>query len=243
MADKLRMVLPLYHEEVHILATHGIKSFKDLARARVVVGEDGSGHMLTAVNLLAISDVTPQQLLKKQPAEGIALLLEEEADAMIFVGGKPVKLFKNLEAVRQDKTSPYHSRAQGLHFLPLKDPVLLKEYLPATLSSSDYTLVKEDIPTIAVTAVLVTYDFSGDSKMVKQRCEQIGDLAAELRKKLPELKADGHPKWREVSFTAPPPIWKRDECAWENAAPEATPLGDSPNTKLGKELIGVIQKK
>src|SRR5579885_3674855 len=101
MAEHLRMVLPLYHEEVHVLARKDIQSFAELENKKVVIGEDGSGHMLTSINLFAMTGVTPSELIKKSPPDGVLDLLDGKVDAVIFVGGKPVKLFKNLETLQQ----------------------------------------------------------------------------------------------------------------------------------------------
>ena len=51
IAEGLRLVVPLYPEEVHVLAHRGITSLDDLNGKRVVVGAAGSGNIITAVNI------------------------------------------------------------------------------------------------------------------------------------------------------------------------------------------------
>ena len=52
--DALRVVFPLYEEEVHVLARPGIATFADLAGKRVAVGDPDSGTLVTATLLLAV---------------------------------------------------------------------------------------------------------------------------------------------------------------------------------------------
>lgn len=239
MAEHLRMILPLYHEEVHILARKEIRQLSDLTGKRVVIGEDGSGHMLTAINLFAMMGVTPKKILRKSPPEGVLALLDKQVDAVFFVGGKPVKLFKNLEALKEKDNTKYQFLLSDIHFLPLKEPRMLEEYQVAEITPQDYAFVGEAVPTIAVTAVLVTYDFSGGGKRQKARCQQLRTLADVLRKQLPELQAKGHPKWREVRLDEAPPIWQKDACAWPTDA-AGKPKGEK---NLGKDLIDIIRRQ
>src|SRR5919205_1702475 len=53
LKDSLRIVFPLYAEEVHVLARAGIATFADLQDKRVAVGAPDSGTLLTATLLLA----------------------------------------------------------------------------------------------------------------------------------------------------------------------------------------------
>jgi len=57
IAKKIKMVFPLYNEEVHLLARKGIASFDDLADKRVAIGREGSGTFLTVRLLFKLSVV------------------------------------------------------------------------------------------------------------------------------------------------------------------------------------------
>ncbi|MBY0406779.1 MAG: TAXI family TRAP transporter solute-binding subunit, partial [Rickettsiales bacterium] len=107
MANNLRMVFPFYNEEVHVLARNEIKSFTDLHGRKVAVGEDGSGNMLTSINLFSMMGITPLESKKISPAQGVVAVLKGELDAAIFVGGKPVRLFKNLEDLTLPENQKY----------------------------------------------------------------------------------------------------------------------------------------
>ncbi len=219
MASNLRMVFPLFNEEVHVLARRDVAAFKDLAGKRVAVGEEGSGNMLTAINLFSIMQISPKDMLKMSPAQGVVAVLKGELDAVIFVGGKPVRLFKNLDDLTLPENQKYATMLQQVHFLALDNPKMLEEYKPATITSQDYHFVQESVPTVSVQAVMISYDFSQNNN--KQRCEKLHMLAKSLRDHLPALKEKGHPKWQEVDLDGSPGLWQKDSCAWPDAKPAA----------------------
>ncbi len=214
MASNLRMVFPFYNEEIHVLARKDIKTFADLQGRKVAIGEDGSGNMLTAINLFSIMNITPSESKKIPPAQGVVAVLKGEVDAAIFVGGKPVRLFKNLEDLTLPENQKYAAMLEQVHFIPLDNPKVLEEYRPAELTKADYNFVTENVPTIAVQAVMVSYDFSQGNK---KRCEKLMALTKLLRKDLPDLKEKGHPKWKEVNLDADAGVWKKDTCAWPDS--------------------------
>ena len=218
MASSLRMIYPFYNEEVHVLARTEIKTFADLQGKRIAVGEEGSGNMLTAINLFAMMNVAPSESRKISPAQGVVAVLKGELDAAIFVGGKPVRLFKNLEDLTLPENQKYAPMLQHVHFIPLDSPKMLEEYKPAKITKADYSFVHDDVPTIAVQAVLISYDFSKHPN--KKHCDRLSALTKLIRKELPTLKEKGHPKWKEVNLDANSGIWKRDSCVYVEAKPE-----------------------
>ena len=245
MASNIRMVFPFYNEEIHVLARNEIKTFSDLNGKRVAVGEDGSGNMLTSINLFSLMDISPSESKKISPAQGVVAVLKGELDAVIFVGGKPVRLFKNLEDLTLPENQKYAAMLQQVHFVPMDNPKMLEEYKPATITKADYNFVREDVPTVAVQAVMVSYDLS--QKGSKRRCEKLGLLVKVLRKALPSLAEKGHPKWKEVNLDADVGNWKKDNCAWPEAA-KAKPAAKNGNPdkaaadedKAG--LINILEK-
>lgn len=241
IAKKLRMVFPFYHEEVHVLAAKSVRDFDALEGKRVVVGDEGSGSWLTAMNLFAIMGIAPKEYVRLTPPEGVVAVLQGKADAMIFVGGKPVKLFKNMEKLAQ-KGGNAKTMLSGVHFLPLTDLKILKEYAAASIDPKDYAFVSEPVPTVSVSSVLVSYDFSeGDDGYDQRRCEQIGKLAQSVEQKFGWLKSKGHAKWKEVDLNAGVTAWQRDDCAQTALA---QPAAKAPEAKpLENELLKVIQQR
>jgi TRAP transporter TAXI family solute receptor len=245
LAGSLKLVYPFYKEEVHILARKDIRSFADLAGKKLIVGTEGSGHWLTAMNLLAMTDVQPAELLRLAPPEAVIAVLKGRADAMVFVGGKPVKLFANLASLEQSKDPAYRALLSQVHFLPMQDPKMLGEYETSTLTQSDYPfVVGEPVPTIAVTAVLVSFSFEGKpSAYASARCGQIHDVAATIRDHMPQLQANGHPKWKEVDINRNLNIWEKDRCVDSPKSAIASKASATGGNPIEQELLGTIENR
>lgn len=219
MASNLRMIYPFYNEEVHVLARKYIDSFKQLDGKKVAVGEEGSGNMLTAINLFSMMGINPSEIVKVPPAQGVVSVLKGDLDAVIFVGGKPVRLFKNLEDLTLPQNQKYTAMLRHVHFLALDDPKMLEEYKPASITPDDYRFVNKKVPTVSVEAIMISYDFS--QNMNQKRCDTLGKLAKSIRSHLPELKSKGHAKWKEVNLDANSGLWQKDSCAWPSKEEEA----------------------
>ena len=243
IAEKLRLVFPLHNEEIHLLARKDIKTIADLQGKRVIVGTEGSGNMVTSVNLFSLLGITPDKMFKVEPAKGIVAVLNDQADAIIFVGGKPVRMFKNMEEIATIKDGPDAGKLDQVHFVALDDPRLLKEYAKSTITQYDYSFVKEPVPTIAVTAILMSYDFSPkDNSYRRSQCDDIAKLSRAIRENIGELAAKGHPKWKEVNLSGDVGFWKKDDCAWSQAALAVAPKKEEPPS-LEKDLISIVTSR
>lgn len=190
--------------------------------------------MLTSINLFSMMNISPAEMKKISPAQGVVSVLRGDLDAVVFVAGKPVRLFKNLEDLTLPENQKYAAMLEQVHFLPLDNPKMLEEYKPAEITPSDYNFVKTTVPTIAVQAVLVSYDFADTSK---SRCAMISTLAKAVRDHLEDLKKNGHPKWKEVNLDGNASYWKKDNCVWPEAPTQA-----AVNTHgLQHDLIKIIE--
>ncbi len=212
VAGRLRLIFPFYNEEVHLFANKSIQSFGDLQGKRVVVGESGSGTWLTAMNLLQLTGVKPAELLNLPPLQGVTAVLKGEADAMFYVAGKPVSLFTKVgNLITKADFAPLLA---NVHFVPLDDPRMLREYSSAQISTTDYDWLDGQVPTIAVKAVLMSFDFSGkQSAYFTQRCQQLATLGEVIRGNLGQLQQTGHPKWKEVKLDDKVGVWPLDRCS------------------------------
>ncbi len=241
IAHKLRLVAPFYDEEVHILANKDIKSVEELNGKRVVVGSSDSGSIITAVNIFSILGIAPSKMYEIDPPHGVIAVLNDEADAIVFVGGKPVRMFKNMEELTKITTGPNAGKLDQVHFVPVNDQRLLKEYKPATITHNDYSFVTADVPTIAVTALLVTYDYTMKSGgYYREHCENMAKMVKALYDNMDELKTTGHPKWQEVNMNADVGDWKRDACSQRVLAGNAAEGDDST---LEKDLLNIVKGK
>jgi len=222
IVSHLSIVSPLYQEEVHVLAREEISDFKELQGKRVAVGEEGSGHMLTAVNLFAIEQIVPSEVNKITPEEGVVAVLKGDLDAVILVGGKPMKIFKNMEDLTDTANQKYSLLLQHVHFLPLNNAKFYNEYEPTEITQQDYSFVKSIIPTIAVQSSLVAYEPTPtknkqDAKLQKERCETLKSFSDLLKAKLPDLQEHGHPKWKEVNLSGNVLGWQKNSCVWKQS--------------------------
>ena len=139
-------------------------------------------------------------------------VLSGKADAMIYVAGKPVKLFNNLDSLASNST--YADMLGNVHLLPLNDERMLKEYASAIITPNDYDFVSQNTPTLSVTSVLVSYGFSdSNTPYAKSRCDDIKQFSTAMNDKVAYLQKNGHPKWQEVNLEAEVGFWKRDKCS------------------------------
>src|SRR5437870_171939 len=75
----------------------------------------------------------------------------------------------------------------------------LENYPSATIRGASYPQwLGEDVPTFAVKALLVTYDFR-----TADIAEQLSRFAKSLCERIPVLRQKGHAKWNDVDFSLP----------------------------------------
>lgn len=241
VANRLRMVFPFYNEEIHLYARKDIQTFSDLQGKRIVVGTKGSGNWLTSTNLLHLMGIEAGEQLNIDPAAGATAVLTGKADAMFYVAGKPVKLFSNIEQLKDNPK--YTELVKQVHMVPLNDEKMLSEYVNAELTPNDYRWMDETVPTIAVKAVLVSFDFSyKNTPYYKTRCGELKTLGNAIRSSIDKLQSTGHPKWNEVNLDEEIGLWKRDKCS--AADPVVRTTTQTPSTDddfLTKELEKCIR--
>ena len=211
IANRTRMVFPLYNEEIHLLAQREIKDFDDLAGKSVAIGEEGSGTYLTARILLEVSDVKPRDLVPIGTDEALAQLKQGRIDAMFYVAGFPVRLFT--EGVAE---------SDGLGLVPITNKSILEFYPSAQIPAKTYSWQDQAIDTAAVKAVLVSYDFRGVT------CEYVGKFAKTLNDNLEWLRANGHPKWKAVDLNFPLKGWEQYDCVKKVLQPSQRSASEKP---------------
>ncbi|NKE44960.1 TAXI family TRAP transporter solute-binding subunit [Roseomonas frigidaquae] len=194
----IQYVCKLYDEEIHILARPGIESVRDLAGQPVNVDLRGSGTAMTASLVLGALGIEVQE---QNAPQDVALerLRRGEIAALVYVAGKPARLFTGIAA------------DSGLRLLPLPaEAALLETYLPSRFTAADYpALVPEGgIDTIAVGAVLAAYAWPAGSERHRKVSRFIAALNANFDA---FLRPPRHPKWREVNLEATVPGWTRFE--------------------------------
>ncbi len=204
IAKKIKMVFPLYNEEIHLLARRGIASFDDLADRRVAVGREGSGTYLTARLLFKISEVAPREMVPIDTDEALAELKAGRIDAMFFVAGYPVRLLA--EGV---------TAADELALVPITNKDIAEFYPRATIPANAYAWQEQPVETVAVKAVLVSFDFR------RADCENVGRFAQLVSTNMEWLTKNGHPKWKSVNLEFPLKGWEQYDCVRKYLKPTA----------------------
>ena len=124
-------------------------------------------------------------------------------------------MFLNLNEVKVD----FPHLVENVHFVPLNDPKMLQEYVSSEIRSDDYAWFDNTIPTIAVKAVLVCFDFSSKrTEYYKLRCQQLSQLGKVIKDNIDELRRTGHPKWQEVNLEENIGIWELDTCSRQQSS-------------------------
>jgi TRAP transporter TAXI family solute receptor len=196
----LRVVLPLYNEEIYFVARADseMNFVHDIRSARINAGEAGSGTALTSSTLYRLMFGVPMPepattYLANEEAL-VKLITDKSVDVVAIVAGQPAKLLVDMkpEARQHVKLLRFDPNAPA-------SKAALKTYFPATVRATSYpNLLSEDLPSLAVKAFLVTYDYR-----TRHTEDSLRRFARSLCRSLPEMREKGHPKWREVDLSLP----------------------------------------
>jgi TRAP transporter TAXI family solute receptor len=197
IVSQIAYVAKLFNEEMHILVRSDLPDIKALEGKPVNFGAEGSGTEITSRLIFAALGIDVQERHLPE-TEAIEKLKAGEIDAAIVVTGKPAPV---LVALKDTK---------GLKLLPVPYGKQLEaDYYPGTLTNEDYpALVPEGatVDTVAVCAVLVSFNWSGDNV----RARKIAKFIDRFFTNFDALtKPPHHPKWREVNFAATLENWQR----------------------------------
>ena len=189
-------VTKLYNEEMYVIASKSIHSMKQLEGKTVSVDLPNGGTFITATVVFERLGIKPRLAYIEQRI-AMEKLKAGEIDAVIAVGGKP---YKSVSQFKDDR----------FHLVPVEYAKPLQgDYLPATLSAKDYpNLISdhEQVDTIAVPAVLAAYNWAPNT----ERYRKLALFVDNFFTKFPKFQNPPfHPKWKEVSLSAPLQDWQR----------------------------------
>lgn len=225
IANKTKMIFPLYNEEVHLLGRRELADFDGLAGKRVAIGKEGSGTYLTAKLLFEVSNVKPSEMVSIGTDEALSQLKGGGIDAMFYVAGFPVKLFEG-DVTEED----------GLALIPIVNKSIVEFYPVAEIPAKTYQWQQKAVNTVAVKAVLVSFNFR------RANCEYVGNFAQILSENMDWLRENGHPKWKFVDLDFPLKGWEQYDCVknYLVKTPEATPkpsVDINPILKAVKDIL------
>ena len=199
IVSRIKVVLPLYGEEVHVFASKSKKfrSFEDLLNAGVTVsaGPEASGTYQTVLQLYKLfdkSNLTPS-LQNTGGPDAIADIRDELLDALIQVAGAPATLGKGV------------TLEDGLELLELTLPRSMfggdSPFREVTVTQDEYSWLDRPVDTIAVNALLVTFDYDLDNP----HCKAIERLTRSIINNLDTLRdssTGAHAKWKQIDLVA-----------------------------------------
>lgn len=230
VAQQIKLVFPLYGEEVHLLATNAsnITQFADLEGKTVAIGHPESGTFLTANLLLKYGRVTSAKPVEIDGKEALEALRKGQVDAMFYVAGVPVTWLQK-EVSLDDK----------LHLVPITEKGITELYAPMPILAGTYSWHEGEVATVSVQATLITFDYQGPN------CGHVGRFAKLLYDNLAWLRQNGHDKWRSVNLDAPlPPPWEQYRCVVQTLRGSAgivRPSEASPQNPLTEALRRLLK--
>ena len=176
--DKIKVVLNLYPEEIHILTNKKeIKTFYDLEKKRVSIGPPGGGTAVTAAVLFNVYEI--RATISEEPFEQAVKKLERSSlDAVFFVGGAPVPFIQKLGDKFEFVRLPAH-------------PALEQIYLRVSLGKKQYAWAGADAETYGVPAAMMGID-----KRDEKYATQMQRLVLAVLNHREFLESKGHPKWQ-----------------------------------------------
>jgi len=189
-------VTKLYNEEMHVIASRSVHTLKELDGKTISVDLPNGGTFVTALTVFERLGMKPNVVYIEQRI-ALEKLKKGEIDAVIVVGGKP---YKSVSGFKDDR----------FHLVTVDyDKPLQSDYLPATLSAKDYPNLVADgekVDTIAVPAVLAAYNWAPNT----DRYRKLAIFVDAFFAKFPTFQNPPfHPKWKEVSLSAPLAGWNR----------------------------------
>lgn len=195
ISKKIKMIYPLYNEEVHLVGRSDINGFDDLEGKRVAIGQEGSGTYLTAKLLFEVSEIQPAAMITTGGSEALSQLKNGEIDAMFYVAGYPVKLF--VEQVNEE---------DGFALISIQNKSIVEFYPKTEIPGGTYGWQTETVQSVAVKSVLVSYDFR------MANCQNVGKFANTLASNIEWLRENGHEKWKSVDLEYPLKGWEQYDC-------------------------------
>jgi TRAP-type uncharacterized transport system substrate-binding protein len=181
---------------MHVIASKSIRNMKDLDGKTVSVDLPNGGTFVTASIVFERLGIKPNFVYVEQRI-ALEKLKSGAIDAVVVVGGKP---YKSVSTFKDDR----------FHLVPVDySKPLQRDYLPASLNAKDYPNLisdQEQVDTIAVPAVLAAYNWAPRT----ERYRKLALFVDAFFTKFPTFQNPPfHPKWKEVSLSAPLPDWQR----------------------------------
>jgi TRAP-type uncharacterized transport system substrate-binding protein len=199
ITDRLRYIMKLYNDEIHIIAPKEIKTVFDLEGKRIEAPKDVGLYSAKAIFSRLKINVTFDTTYLNDDTGALQQVIDGKADAWIVGTAKVMPIARNLK--NEDRrlhlvSIPYDKRLQDL-------------YLPSEFTSDEYpNLIPagEKVDTVAAGILLASFNWPEKT----DRYVRVAKFVDALFAKIGEFsKPPRHPKWKEASITAVVPGWQR----------------------------------
>ena len=182
--DEIKVVMPLYHEEIHVIKSkERLLDFATEEKFVVGCGPENSGSCLSA-DVIAEFYGKQFRYVHNSYEQTLSDLKAGKLDLVVITAGKPYKLLTG---------------QTGLDLVSLPRTKKAAEfYLYSTISPEDYPWLDHPVETYGVRSVLAT--------MIQEQEGLANDLVGAVHFTIlineDRLKKAGHPKWNDVFFRA-----------------------------------------
>ena len=191
IAQRVRYIAQLFHNDVHIVARADVRSLQDLNGRRVFAERSiGLPAARTIFKRLGIQAEIDAQT---DPTGGLQKLIDGEGDAWIASVSKDAPIIKS---IRND--------GGKLHLLSIPYERALQDiYFPSTFSSDEYpNLVPPGtkVETVAASTVLMVYNWPEQSERYRRTARFVNAMFDKIQALQSPPR---HPKWRDTVLSAP----------------------------------------
>ena len=232
ITDRLRYIMKLYNDEIHIIAPTEIKTVFDLEGKRIEAPKDVGLYSAKAIFSRLHINVTYDSTYLNDDTGALQQVVDGKADAWIVGTAKVMPIARNLknENRRLHLVSvPYDKRLQDL-------------YLPSEFTSDEYpNLVPpgETVDTVAAGILLASFNWPEKT----DRYQKVAKFVDALFSRIGEFpKPPRHPKWKEASITAVVPGWQRFKAAQDWLDTHAQHPGAADQASLSKFMEFMAQQ-
>ncbi|MEZ5195067.1 MAG: TAXI family TRAP transporter solute-binding subunit [Bacteroidales bacterium] len=191
-SKQIKVVLPLAHEEIHIVTKeqnnlNKLQDFNTTPEKKIMaIGTKDQGTYYTA-NMIKNRSEIYWQSRNIHFDEALNDLYLDQVDAFMIVGSAPIQ---KLNINPQVMVNP-------ISLVELQDFNGWAKYYDAdTIYAKDYKWLEKDIPTFSIKTLLIV----NDSKLTDAERMEVSLLKKGILNKIDVLKAEGHPKWKDVDL-------------------------------------------
>jgi uncharacterized protein len=122
-----------------------------------------------------------------------------------------------------------------IRLVPITNKDIAEFYPRVTIPASTYAWQEQAVDTVAVKAVLVSFDFR------RKDCETVGQFAQLLAANLDGLKKNGHPKWKAVDLDFPLKGWEQYDCVRKHLKPGTVVAAPAKSSEINPVMDAIRQ--